>query len=507
MQAQQACHLTLLPSELLTAIVSHFALEREEDQRRWDVQDDALALLNLMKTCRTLYAIAKPILYHTPPLHRPSHGPKYETRDQHGLRSMARCFVETIQSDDVAALSVRSLASLRDLLWAFNDIAGVPNLQRIAQVWHEEAVTIQTTLLRSCPNIEAVTIGLSDLTQAATAGRQLASLAQLKDLDLYVGPPPPARPERDSDGDLVRACLAHFAPRRAERDDGIYPLATLSFKGTEDVSLADNDTFGATLRGMASNVQIDCRSAPPHAIERYLVGLFSGGGGPGSLHIYCTVPRELGGSAYDTAGALTKHLTGHRLTTFRLGIYVPRLGPIGSLSDYRWHSDDPYFLRLCYSESFFGSFPLASELELPRGRHMTLAKLRQLAHASPELVKLDMDDTLWDMDPESLEVDDDGGLSAFETELVQILETMNGLERIDLGIWPYVESRGSQPATHRRFGLQDWADENGIELIVMGFHADDDDSDSEANSGVRPASLGSLPSVMPDQPRPSPRAC
>lgn len=482
------CRFTLLPNELLIETLSNLRPVGDGCTCCDNIQHDALAaLLNVMQTCRTLHAIGRPILYETPPFRRPSHTTRSESQFKSSLRRAARRFVETIQRDSNAAAAVKHLGTLHNILWSFHEVQGVPASQRIAKVWHEEALGVQATCLGLCTNLETVAVALGNLDQANKTGRQLASLLHVKDLELYIGPPPGR--STVSDSDLFRRCLAHFAHRRAIKDGDDFPTAALAIQGTPGGEVTGLDPVGAALRGMAAELEIDCSTAPPQAIESYLDGLFSGEGGPTALRVRCRLAAAPGESNYDTVAVIMQHAAGHHLASFRLSLRGHFLVSPSSCDSYVAHQETSTYLA--YPEPFFGFFPLAMELELPLGRHMSLTKLRRLADASPQLRTLDLSNTLWEIEPDSLAVHENGGLSAFEAELVEILEQIHDLERIDLGIWPYEVGVAAQHATHHRYGLEKWADENGIELAVMGCEVPEDDG-RETDSMVRSAFLRAL---------------
>lgn len=89
----------------------------------------------------------------------------------------------------------------------------------------------------------------------------------------------------------------------------------------------------------------------------------------------------------------------------------------------------------------FTSLPHVTHLSVLSSNGMSVAKLALLAQHSPFLRVLNLRDTVWSYAPEDL-LNDGDGPSRAEGEIIDVLQRMSKLDKVDLGVFPVVKDEG-----------------------------------------------------------------
>ncbi|POY72044.1 hypothetical protein BMF94_4914 [Rhodotorula taiwanensis] len=467
--ATHPCSLTSLPHELLEMILSH--LHPGENRVYTSAETDALhGLLATMQTCRALHAAGRAVLYAVPPIRESAPPRLNEVQFKGNLRRAANRLVETLKRDEVASRSVKDLWDLRTLVGGFHDIKGISPTQRLALIYHQDALNMQATCLRICTILQKVSLALADRKHAEKTGKALAGLVHLKHLELYVQHPPSTTAAPRLGSDLFEACLAGLAVGAIGRA----PLDGLHLDGDIHDCAKSPCNVGQSVCGRAKELFLNLSYAPyANALDCYLSGLLGGAGGNtlSGLALTTFVPADSSVSGYDFFGTLMYYLADHRLTAFEIDatneVQPPRTG-----ADYSEFSAlNRTYRRVTYPDTLFGFFPCIEELRLTKGRAMTLQKLNRLVETSPDLRVLDLAETMWTIDPPELLISVPGSLSTYEIHLTQILDKLPKLRKINLGVWPFAAGSGwffDFDIPPERAGLSQWAAERGVVVKVEG---------------------------------------
>ncbi|POY74922.1 hypothetical protein BMF94_1898 [Rhodotorula taiwanensis] len=453
-----AIGLTKLPTELLEQILAEvFPYDGPRNKRD---------LLATMKTCRRLYAVGQERLYRAP----------LQICRSDGFGSL----VATLQSNHKLALAVNDLATLSDEIQAHQIVSHYSTDQERQRVWHE-CFDLQLDCLRACTNVSNVSVLLSTRPDTPIIASLLAHNSRLRRLVLVFDYPPSAALQ-EGPGDLAafKTCLEQIAAASA-LSQGPPRLTRLELV-PEWHNCPTPCHLGATLRGLAAHLVLDVGTThEPRMLRCSLEGLFDNDDN-GDRHDDADNMDQLdarldkldivdydedrsSGSVIDAYDELSQLLPGNCLTSFTFADGMP------SQSSRDIDYINPDMPPVPASIRFFTLFPRVRHLCLADLWHMTLPRLLTLVKSSPNLITLKLLNGRWNLEPDDLIFVPPDQLSAFEVNVAETLETLKYIEKVDLGLWPYVVvPRGGCNDDSGRVGLQGRLAERGIQLSVHGCH-------------------------------------
>ncbi|GAA5983707.1 hypothetical protein JCM10908_000387 [Rhodotorula pacifica] len=489
--ACRAC-LASLPNDLLHRVLANIY------GARWpySASSDVGTLLSAMQTCQALAHVGREIPYLSPTIHRHTipiaWSPYHEPAQQSALR-----LLETLQNNSKIAAMVQDLSHLLYIAQSFQiDYDGsrgtyvARHHEKFAPESYEtsaEGYRIQEELLRACTRTRRVTVELYSLAQAERVGHLLNLLPRLTVLELHTrNYPDHADLDVDRpDAPLYSVCLQGLTTETADgtpRLDKLDLNATAHFCDGEDCALSN------TLRGITRAFRLDIRRCRYLQLGCYLPWRVSpaaeaASAGITTLLLYIDTVFD----RFDDPEMLRHALNGNCLETFVIeddGRWEPFDAEDTAYPDLRHINTYTRDLNdLVYPKVLFELFPCARKICLREGHDMTLERLELLADSSPFLEYIDMRGTYWSIARADLTVGPGRSLSPFERRLVLILERLENLKQIHLGVWPYITAKNNSDVRHGRSGLDEWARGRNITLLLTGSCGEVDtaaeDSDSE----------------------------
>ncbi|BGP37622.1 hypothetical protein JCM10449v2_001539 [Rhodotorula kratochvilovae] len=368
-------------------------------------------------------------------------------------KAKAFSFLQTIRAHPHLGAAVRDLSFLagsveRFLRFPTNDFSSA--IDRAIDPW-----AWQDTMLELCSQATRATVLLRDVPHAQSVGKLLVAGRRVQVLALQFAPDN-ARQEHAAVRALAKAMGGMAAPR----------MDHITF-ATSGHAHASKSSAGAVKRPHYNTrkLTIDVQKTCIQTVASYI---------PKQLHSLRSLEIVLG-SRSSNKGSLDdvlKVLGNNYLTSFSLpSAGFPALdGPKEAYPD--------MIAGLALPLALFSTFKHLRKLDLRGCRGMDLARLAALADTSgATLTHLDLGSTFWDLKPEDLATEHAAGApSAFEADLMRILDRMPRLRSFIAGLWPFAD--GGREGDDCRCALRAWADARGMRLILEGcFDVDEEEED------------------------------
>ncbi|GAA6054900.1 hypothetical protein JCM3770_004275 [Rhodotorula araucariae] len=377
----------------------------------------------------------------------------------------AFAFLQTIRSHPHLGAAVRDLSFLAHGVERF--------LRRPADQFSSaidsaiEPWSWQSTMLELCSQATSANVLLRDVPHAQAVGKLLVAGRRVQVLALRFAPEY-ARQEHSAVRALARALGGTGAPRMEH-----ITITTSGHVHQSAPRVGEHTTVtarGSTVkrphyntRKLTLNVQTTCLHTAAAYIPRSLQQLRS-------LEIFLGYMNRSKGSLDDVIDVLHDNY----LTSFSLPAHS-EVSPLEGSKDA--YSDMITGLQLPLA--LFSTFRHLRKLELRGCRGMNLARLAALADSSgATLTHLDLASTFWDLEPADLATDHAANApSAFEADLIRVLDRFPRLRLFVAGLWPYADGDETEEPPDCRCTIRAYAETRGLRLVLEGCFDEPDDED------------------------------